>query len=100
MAASFSFISSKHLSSGTRIHLPMMRICPPCNRAIELGEKRNNFLQDIANTVHLLIDDSDMVRNALDTLGDREQSITIKLDKAVHSPTQNQNTDSEQENGD
>lgn len=72
-----------------------MRICPHCNRAIELGEKRNNFLQDIANAVHLLIDDSDMFRNALDVLSDQEQPITIELDKAVHSPTQNQNTDSE-----
>ena len=77
-----------------------MQVCSPPNLAIKLGEKRSDLLQDIANTVHLLIDDSDMVRNALDTLSDREQSITIKLDKAVHSPTQNQNTDSEQENGD
>lgn len=69
-------------------------------KIIELDEKRSDLLQDIANTVHLLIDDSDMVRNALDALSDQEQPITIKLDKAVHSPTQNQNTDSEQENGD
>lgn len=64
-------------------------------KIIELDEKRSDLLQDIANTVHLLIDDSDMVRNALDALGDQEQPITIKLDKTVHSPTQNQNTDSE-----
>ena len=64
-------------------------------KIIELDEKRSDLLQDIANTVHLLIDDSDMVRNALDALSDQEQPITIKLDKAVHSPTQNQNTDSE-----
>ena len=69
-------------------------------KIIELDEKRSDLLQDIANTVHLLIDDSDMVRNALDALSDQKKSITIKLDKAVHSPTQNQNTDSEQENGD
>lgn len=73
----------------------MMQVCSPPNLAIKLGEKRSDLLQDIANTVHLLIDDSDMVRNALDTLGDREQSVAVEPNEIVHSPTQNQNTDSE-----
>jgi hypothetical protein len=67
---------------------------------IKLGEKRSDLLQDIANTVHLLIDDSDMVRNTLDTLSDQAQSVAVEPNEIVHSPSQNQNTDSEQENGD
>ena len=78
----------------------MMRICPPCNRAIKLDEKQNNFLQDIANTVHLLIDDSDMARNTPDTLSDQAQPVAVEPNEIVHSPSQNQNTDSEQENSD
>lgn len=59
-------------------------------KTIELDERRNELLQDIANTLNLLVDDSDVVRNTLDTLSDREQTVVVEPDEAVHSPTQNQ----------
>ena len=69
-------------------------------KIIELDEKRSDLFQDIANTVHLLIDDSDMARNTPDTLSDQAQPVAVEPNEIVHSPSQNQNTDSEQENGD
>lgn len=62
-------------------------------KTIELDERRNELLQDFANTIHLLVDDIDMVRNALDS---QQQSV----DGTVHSPAQDQNVDFQQENND
>ena len=67
---------------------------------IELTKKGNHFLEHIANTLDLLVDDSDVVRNALDTLSDQEQTVAVEPDEAVHSPAQDQNVDCQQENGD
>lgn len=67
-------------------------------KIIELDKRRNELLQNIANTLDLLVDDSDVVRNALDTLSDQEQTIAVESDEAVHSPARDQNTDCHQEN--
>lgn len=67
---------------------------------IELTKKTNQFLEYIVNALDLLVDDSDVVRNALDTLSDQEQTVAVEPDESVHSPTQDQNVDCQQENGD
>lgn len=62
-------------------------------KTIELDERRNELLQDMANTVHLLSEDMNLPI-------DQEQTVAIESDEVIHSPTQDQDTDCHQENSD
>lgn len=62
-------------------------------KTIELDERRNELLQDIANTVHLLSEDMNLPI-------DQEQAVATESDEVIHSPTQDQDTDCHQENSD
>lgn len=69
------------------------QIIEQSQKTIELDERRNELLKDIANTVHLLSEDMNLPI-------DQEQTVAIESDEVIHSPTQDQDTDCHQENSD